>query len=647
MMFPRSSTRFLAVWAIALGSSALAAEPPTQIDLDDATRARCLAVIRGALSWDGPDQFWPAMHAAEALSQQGEGAAVRAALTPKLPKETDDQRRCGMARELARAGDRAYVQVLLDVLASPNPHGHIHASESLFKIWQVGDGIGLRKALKRADQPKLMLMAAAALTRWGNREALDQVRKSLGDPDGETAKIAAWIIARTGDSGDLEALRTGAERFQEPLTRAYFQHALAALGDRAGREALIKNLGHTDFNLRVYAAEFAPEGRVIEAKDALVRLLDDPVLDVRIRAAQALLLMSKPAPASPRENFSRDVFTATPENPRYSEGSILVRRDGSLFYTTTEFQGSGSDFAKARIIAVDSTDGGRTWGDRRVIQENVGQQNVMSVTLRRLAGPSAFDGPVGLFYLVKNSPKDLDVFLRLSDDDARTFGEPKLVTTDPGYHVLNNDRVTVLSTGRLIVPIASTEDAIKTYKYACSCYWSDDQGKTWTRSRGLVELPKRGAMEPEVLEQPDGRLLMQIRTNLGYIAVSESTDGGKSWSEAKSWEVAGPESPATLRRIPSTGDLLLIWNDTLRDGKVGGKRTPLTAAVSTDEGRTWSFRRHLENDATKAYAYTSLVFDQGRALLTYYVLDDKTGRISSRFRSVPLSWFYNSSTDGH
>jgi sialidase-1 len=276
-----------------------------------------------------------------------------------------------------------------------------------------------------------------------------------------------------------------------------------------------------------------------------------------------------------------------------------------------------------------------------VLQENVGQQNVMSVTLRRLAGPAVFDGPIGLFYLVKNSPTDLDVYLRVSNDEAKTFGEPKLVTTDPGYHVLNNDRVTVLSTGRLIVPIASTRDAIKAPKYACSCYYSDDQGKTWTRSRGVIDYPKQGAMEPEVLEQAGGRLLMQIRTNVGHIAVSESTDGGERWSEAKSWDVAGPESPATLRRIPSTGDLLLIWNNTLRDGKVGSKRTPLTAAVSTDEGRTWSFRRDLETDTTKTYAYTSIVFNRGRALLTYYVRDEATGRIASRFRSVPIGWFYD------
>ena len=73
----------------------------------------------------------------------------------------------------------------------------------------------------------------------------------------------------------------------------------------------------------------------------------------------------------------------------------------------------------------------------------------------------------------------------------------------------------------------------------------------------------------------------------------------------------------------------------------GGKRTPLTAAVSSDEGKTWHHRRNLEADTDHTYAYTSLTFAQGRAVLSYYVRDEKSGRISSRFRSLPIAWFYD------
>jgi sialidase-1 len=353
------------------------------------------------------------------------------------------------------------------------------------------------------------------------------------------------------------------------------------------------------------------------------------------------LELAKPAPLSSREDFSRVVFVATGQGPRYGKGSVLVLRDGRLLFATTEFEGSSSDFAKGRIIAVLSSDEGRTWGTPRVLQENVGKLNIMSVTLRRLSPDAVFDGPIGMFYSQRNSPSNLQVFLRVSDDEGTTFGPPVRVTVDPGYHVLNNDRVTVLSSGRLIVPVASTRDVDRGNGFACECYRSDDRGKTWCRARGSVAYPKRGAMEPEVLEQEGGRLLMHMRTQFGHVAVSESSDGGETWGQARSWGVRSPESPATLRRIPSTGDLLLIWNDSLRRGDVHTRRrSPLTAAVSTDAGKTWSYRNDLETDDKSDYAYTSVTFHRGRALLTYYVNDRAAGRISSRFRSVPIASLY-------
>ncbi|MCA9448524.1 MAG: exo-alpha-sialidase, partial [Candidatus Omnitrophica bacterium] len=113
------------------------------------------------------------------------------------------------------------------------------------------------------------------------------------------------------------------------------------------------------------------------------------------------------------------------------------------------------------------------------------------------------------------------------------------------------------------------------------------------------------------------------------------------WSEGKSFGVVAPESPATLRRIPSTGNLLLIWNDNYTEGAGhSGKRNPLTAAISRDEGKTWTHKRNMENDPNETYSYTSLDFANGRALLSYYVADEESGWISSRFRSVPIGWFY-------
>jgi sialidase-1 len=585
------------------------------------------------------------MHAAEALTLAGQGEEVVRSLAGR--SAADDQQRCGLAREAARTGDRSQISRLLEILVKEGSIGHTHAAESLFKIAEVGDGSALRAALAQNDDWKLKLMAAAALARCGHPTTMDEAHARLMHGDIEVRKTAVWILGQIGTAADVSRVKAVLEAETEPLARAYCVHALALLGDSSGRQELAKNLTSSLPAVRTYAAEFAGYCRAEELHDQLVTLLDDETLDVRMRAAQSLIALSLPPGrlglprAVAMEDLSRDVYPATATNPRYSEGSIAVLRGPELLFSTTEFIGGAADQATAHIIGRRSRDGGRTWSEPTVLQENTGKQNVMSVTLRRLRSGS-YDGPVGLFYLVKNGPADLQVKLRISTDEGQAFGDAISVTNIPGYHVMNNDRVTVTAGGRLICPVAWTRDvAERECHFVSFCYLSDDGGHTWRKSTGQVDQPKRGAMEPEVIELSGGKLLMIVRTQTGKIATSISTDGGNQWSEPGELPVQSPESPATIRRIPATGDLLLIWNNThVAGANHGGARTPLTAAISSDEGRTWDHFRKLEDRADEGYAYTGITFYRDRALLSYYVAHPKEGRISSRFRSLPVSWFY-------
>jgi hypothetical protein len=369
-------------------------------------------------------------------------------------------------------------------------------------------------------------------------------------------------------------------------------------------------------------------GADVVMRHALVKVLRTP---------RAQLM--KRAEANSSVSMSHDVFSASAEHPRYSEGSILPLNDNSLLFAVTEFDKSTSDFAPARIVARRSHDGGKTWSQPEILQNNVGQLNVMSATLRRFRSQQG--AAVGLFYLVKDGPDKLKAYLRTTADEGRSFGKPQLITNASGYHVLNNDRIIELAEGRLLCPVAWTPDIARDDHFVSLCYWSDDEGRTWTKGTDSVSLPGRGAMEPEVLELDDGQVLMIVRTQLGEIHASVSNDRGESWSPAKPWGVRSPESPATLRRIPATGDLLLVWNPAYEAAADhGGKRTPLVAAVSTDEGRTWNAPRTLEDRTDQQYAYTSLTFFERTVLLSYYVADNSSGRISTRFRSLPLAWFY-------
>lgn len=255
--------------------------------LDDATREKCLTVLREALS---SDQFWPAMHAAEALSQNERGEEVLKALAKRTPE--GEKQRCGLARESVRAGEKAKVETLFAVLADLKSDGRIHAAESLFKISMIGDGTSLRAALTDSE-PRLQLMAAAALARSGDTTARSIPRKHLGHADKTARMIAAWVLGQTGTADDIPAIRASVPADATILGKAFVSQAMARLGDAEAIKQLGQDLGSKDAEVRAYTAEAVGATKATQHQPALVKLLDDENLDVRVRAAQSLLLLAK------------------------------------------------------------------------------------------------------------------------------------------------------------------------------------------------------------------------------------------------------------------------------------------------------------------------------------------------------------------
>jgi len=272
----------------------LAQSAPSTYQLPQAMKSRCVAILNQAIH---SEDFPTAIHAAEALTRAGRGHEVTAPFTQRLADETDDRKKCVWARELARAGDQSKLGVMLNILSQPDPYAHIHAAESLYKVDGIGDGTSLRAAIGERRDPILQIMAAGALAKHGNAEAMRLLRERLTDPNLKTGRIAAWVLGRIGGPSDIPALRDGVRRSSDDLTRCYFEHSLAALGDSAGLKALERNLTHDDKLIRAYAATFAGDAQAVELAPQLVPLLDDPVTDVQVRACQSLLVFDR----SPRK----------------------------------------------------------------------------------------------------------------------------------------------------------------------------------------------------------------------------------------------------------------------------------------------------------------------------------------------------------
>ena len=206
-----------------------------------------------------------------------------------------------------------------------------------------------------------------------------------------------------------------------------------------------------------------------------------------------------------------------------------------------------------------------------------------------------------------------------------------------------------LDSGRLIVPVAfhrarkSDPKDHRSWDGRAIALWylSDDEGKTWCEANdwwGPPSPSRSGLQEPGVVELADGRLLSWARTDLGAQWGCISTNAGQSWPPPAATSLKSPLSPASLKRLPGSGDLLAVFND--HSGVFPfpkGKRTPLVAAISSDGGRTWPARKLLEDDPNAVYCYTAIHFADGVVLLGYS--DWRTnGSHRLRLRRVSLDW---------
>ena len=367
-----------------------------------------------------------------------------------------------------------------------------------------------------------------------------------------------------------------------------------------------------------------------------------------------------------RERFGITVAPYSPENPRNDHAQIFPLLDGRLFLVWSEYylrsphavgrsayaDAGYPDAAPCRLTGRVSPDGGRTWSERLTVQENVGSSNIKHPNLVRLA-----DESILLFFTQweggDSDSQERRIQYRRSTDDCDTWG-PIQALTQPGsgFYILDAGRVFVHSSGRVILPTYwTTEVSPQRSQLRMYCYFSDDDGATWQESRIRVAIPGRGAMEPAVVERRDGSLLAMLRSDQGKLYRTTSSDRGETWAEPEPTQIPSVQSEPCLRRLPDSDDLLLMWNRAVSYAEAEAAsttlhpRNPLTAAVSSDDGETWSHYQEVENRLGWSSAYPNVCFNRHpelgwEALVTFYHKSESMANVSSlELRIFPVEWF--------
>ncbi len=339
-------------------------------------------------------------------------------------------------------------------------------------------------------------------------------------------------------------------------------------------------------------------------------------------------------------------ISCTEGNDRNGEASFARLKDGAILHAYTRYGGGGdSDDAVAQIAYNLSYDEGETWSESRILFPiEKGEQNNMSPALFRMA-----NGSLGVIYDCKTQGDNdamycMPVF-RHSEDEGKTWSGETVCASPLQYMVMVNDCVTVLASGRIVVPLAICRPEgtywIKSYvQFAVS----DDNGESWHWLPVKVESDVDetvGLQEPGIYENAQGRLWLFCRTCCGYQYQSFSEDGGLSWSKAApNFFFSSPDSPMRVKKV-AENTVAAVFNPVpfnvfanKQERWGAAKRTPLCVAVSRDDGASFDttgkslsagqmndLSDHcylLEDDLSESYCYPAVIGTKDGFLVSYY-----------------------------
>lgn len=211
-------------------------------------------------------------------------------------------------------------------------------------------------------------------------------------------------------------------------------------------------------------------------------------------------------------------------------------------------------------------------------------------------------------------------------EESAELGYP--LTRRLGWQTKNK---AVYAGARLIVPLYSDG-------FDCSLFaFTDDGGQTWSYSNPVLG---GAGIQPTILLGKEGHLTAYLRDNgppPQRMQRTDSRDNGSTWSIAKDDLLPNPGAGFDGVTLP-TGEWLMVFNDT------EDNRHNLSVALSDDEGRSWKWKRAIENDTrherpTWSHYPAVIVGADGRIHVTYsFHRDDIEPGKTVKYCSFDLDW---------
>ncbi len=226
-----------------------------------------------------------------------------------------------------------------------------------------------------------------------------------------------------------------------------------------------------------------------------------------------------------------------------------------------------------------------------------------------------YDDKIMLFYKTgKPIPKWFTMII-VSYDNGKSWSEPEqLVPGDIGGRGPVKNKPILLKDGAIVAP-ASIETSLC---WDCFTDISYDGGKTWNKSKFVpfnhIKAEGKGMIQPTLWES-DGKIYMLTRSSESRVMRSVSSDGGKTWSEAKKTELLHNNSGLDCVKL-NDGRIVIIYNPIPSSW---GDRNIIAYAQSSDNGNSFSPCKIIEKseDTDAEFSYPAVIADDKNIYITY------------------------------
>lgn len=310
------------------------------------------------------------------------------------------------------------------------------------------------------------------------------------------------------------------------------------------------------------------------------------------------------------------VFDAQHPGPYKHPAAITELENGDLYIA---YYGGMGEYERDTAV----------YGSRLKVGENVWTHPVAiaSTPFHSVGNPvvwQAPDGLVWLFYVNRygDTWSTSRIKAKISRDGAETWSDSFVLSFEEGAMV--RGKPILLNNGDYLLPVyhETGHDTEMTGPDSTSFFLRfDAETQTWSETDRICS--PMGNIQAEVAQITDEYLVCYIRrggdyhpTDSGYLLRAESRDGGNAWSEAKETEFPNPNAAVEFLRLQS-GNLLLIYNDNMN------ARTPLTAAISTDNDASYPYRRNIA-EGNDAFAYPYAIQTRDGKIHLIYTCEHRT-----------------------